>query len=239
MSLYNIDIFKSLGMRKLIESGEYFKDARMWYNQIYVLPFAVRSVVGAQVAITVLLLALLAININILFPLRQQIRYAIGVGDLYDYAAEISEANTYPNDTQKSIAKVFVETFLKIREGYDYNDLADRMLYVQNTSTKVMYNNYNNYISLDNPESPVLRFQNQAKRIVTIKSINFVTEDNVIVLFNAKAYEHTGKNLEDTDWQATIEFNMDQVDIKQPAGTPFGFTVTDYNVKFIRDNNAK
>ncbi len=226
-------------MRKLVESGEYFKQARIWYNQIYIFPLISRSVLMVQVFILVALASLLAININWLFPIKQQIRYAIEITDLYEYEAEISEANAFPNDTQKSIASVFLDAFVKIREGYDYLDLADRMLFIQNTSTKIMYNNYNNYISLDNPESPVLRFQNQAKRTIDVKSIDFITHNKVVIVFNAKSYEHTGKNLEDTDWQATIGFDMDQVDIKLPAGTPFEFTVTDYSVKFIRDNNGK
>jgi type IV secretion system protein VirB8 len=94
-------------------------------------------------------------------------------------------------------------------------------------------------LSLDNPDSPVLRLQRYATRKIEVQSINFTLDDEVVVRFRAISTENNGKILEDTIWEANISFLMDKLNVNALADSPFNFTVSDYKVNLIRDNNAK
>jgi type IV secretion system protein VirB8 len=226
-------------MRKFIESGEYFKNAKLWYDEIYIMPFVLRSWAILCASIIFLSAFVLAMTINSLYPLNKQIMYAIFVEDSTEFNAKIEPANFFEKDPYKSVSKIFIEKYILEREGYNYNDLTNRMLYVQNNSTKLVFNRYNDYLSIENIQSPVLRFQRYAKRYTEISDVAFFSEEKAVVRFNAKTYENTGRLIEDTDWEAEISFVIDKIDPSILENTPFSFIVSDYKVKLIRDNNVK
>lgn len=225
-------------MRQIVESGEYFKQAKNWYNEIYLLPIVYRSWVFVIFSILFFFSLVLVLNLYMLFPINQQLRYAITVENTSDYTADITAADFYGNDTYKSIAHVFLTSYVKIREGYDYDDLSDRLMFVKNTSTKVIFNQYNDLLSLDNPNSPLLKLQKYAKRSIFVKDIKFISDSEVVVRFNAKSNEDNGKILDDSVWEANISFLMDQIDLKVAENASFNFTVSDYKSKLIKDNNV-
>ncbi len=226
-------------MRKLVESGQYFRESKIWYEEIFLLPFIQRSWVVLSASIVFSSAVLLLFVINSLYPLNKQIMYAIFVEDASEYSAKIEPASYFEDDTYKSVAKIFLETYVEIREGYKYEDLANRMLYVQNTSTKVVFNRYNDYLSLENPQSPVLRLQRYANRFVEVYDIRFLSYDKAILKFVARSIEDSGKVIEENNWEAEFSFVIDKIDLKMAENTPFNFIVSDYKVKLIKDNNAK
>lgn len=224
-------------MKELIESGEYFRQARIWYNSLYVLPYTLRSLVIVIFCIVTTLITLLAFNIKMLFPLSRQIIYTINVDDKTNLAAEIIKADSYKDDTIKSIAKIFIQTYINIREGYKYQGLSQRMLYIRNTSTKALYDNYASYLSLDNKDSPVLKLQRDAIKEIEIKNISFISDDNAKVKFNAKSIKNNGDIVADNDYEAELSFILDEVNINASHNTPFNFTVSDYKTKLIKKKN--
>lgn len=225
-------------MRDLVKSGEYFKRARNWYTEMFIYPYVLRSEAFVVFVAIILALCLVAININVLFPLNKQVGYAIFVDDTAEFSAKINDANYYNDDVYRSVSKIFLETYVDIRESYDYPSLANNMLFLQRTSTKPIYNKYNDYISIDNPDSPVLTLEKYATKIVSVQSVKFTTKNYATVNFNTKAIKNTGKIINDQDWQAEITFLIDEVKSELKDNTPFNFTVSDYKVKLIRDNNA-
>jgi type IV secretion system protein VirB8 len=220
-------------MKNLIESGEYFKDARIWYNQIFLSPYYLRSSIFIFFVTTFIFMALLIVNVKSLLPLNKQIVYAINVQDSSEFAAKIQSADMLGNDTFKSIAQIFVETYIELREGYNYEGLADRMLFVRTMSTRALFNRYSNYLSLDNPDSPVLKLQKYAKKHVSITKVNFTSSNSAIVVFESISKEDTGKVIEKTTNEAYISFAMDKIDITLPENSPFNFIVSEYKVKQI------
>ena len=225
-------------MRDLIENGEFYKRARTWYTEMFVYPYSLRSEALVLFSAITIALTILVININALFPLNVQIAYAISVEDTSEYSAKISNANFYGDDTYKSVAKIFVETYVQVRESYDYVSLSNNLLFLKNTSTKPIYNQYNDYISIDNASSPALILEQNATKKAAIISVDFVSKDRVIAKFNTQSFKNTGKIIEDKDWEADITFLIDQVSNNIKDNTPFNFTVSEYKVKLLRDNNV-
>lgn len=220
-------------MKDLIESGEFFKQGREWYNQIFLSPRFLRSAVFTFAITGIIFLVVLYFNIKMLFPVNRQIIYAINVSDASNFAARILNANHYENNTEKSVTRIFLETYVRIRERYNYEDLADQMLFVRNTSTRAIFNRYSSYLSLDNPESPVLRLQRYAKKEIVVNKIDIKNDDSAVVEFTATSFEESGNMIEKVKWTAKIEYVIDLINIDQAAGTPFKFTVRDYSLKKI------
>lgn len=225
-------------MRDIVKSGEYYKRARNWYTEMFIYPYVLRSEAFVVFVSIIIALSITAINIYVLFPLNRQVGYAILIEDTAEFSAKINNADYYGEDVYKSVSKIFLETYIDIRESYDYTSLANNMLFLQRTSTKPVYNKYNDYISIDNPDSPVLTLESYATKKVNIKSVTFTSKNNALVSFNTKAIKNTGKIISDQDWQAEITFVIDEVKSELKDNAPFNFTVSDYKVKLIRDNNA-
>ena len=226
-------------MKEKIESGEYFKQSKEWYNQIFLSPYFLRSTVFIFMITGSILLVLLYFNIRVLFPINKQIIYTINVRDTSNLAAKITSADKFNDNTLKSVAWIFLESYVRIKESYNYDDLGSQMLYVKNKSSRAVYNRFANYLSLDNPNSPVLKLQKYAKKNIVVKKIDFQDDNTAIVEFNAISTEENGKPIDDIIWKAIISYSIDPIDISLPAESPYNFTVSNYKREIIKtlDNN--
>lgn len=227
-----------MSIKKFVETGEYFEQARAWYNEIFLLPLIIRSYVFILLVVIFFCFGILTLNAYLLLPLDKQVMYIINVEDTSEFNSKIIHADYYDNDNHRSIAKIFVEKYITIRETYDYEALPKYLLFVQNNSTKAIYNRYNYGFSLDNPRSLVLKYQEDVRRTAQIKSLNFIDDNSAVAVCNAKAVSPKGQTVEDMDWEITLNFIMDGIDPNIKENTQFNFTVTEYKVKLIKDYNA-
>lgn len=220
-----------------IKSGEYFNDARSWYNSTYMYPLIQRSVVLLLTVIILVLFIILAITVNGLLPIDRQIRYAITAKSLK--SATIIPANHISKDPISSIADIMIRNYLMHRESYDYDLLAPQFRFVQSNSTRIIFIQFANYMNIDNPLSPVMRYQRNLRRSIDIKSVSYKANNEAEAIFTSLVKNISNEILEDMVWQATITFEIDPIDIYIPANSRFNFTVTSYKLKLIEDRNNK
>lgn len=225
-------------IKEYIESKEYFRDARNWYNWKYILPMTHR-VWLFYVAIAVgTILFTLAININKLLPIRQKLTYAINV------VSDIREGETQAQvfemqDTEgtnapfRFIATKLVRNYVESREDFDYSKIRKQFEYIRASSTRLVFKRFYNYMSVNNPDSPVMRYQQVATRKINVNDIKFLSDRRVLVNFTSTAKDSVGKQFENLRWQAQMSFNMGDVGKRVPTGTKFKFVVTDYKLKLL------
>lgn len=221
-----------------VNSGEYFKDARKWYSNKYIVPLAHRSTLFGIVLLLILLLIMLAININSLLPLERSLKYIISVQGDQDQNAIVTKADAIPNAPLASVLKIMLEDYVIKRERYDYNNLQDQMQYIHNTSTRTTFSQFYNYLNIDNPNSPVLRYQDELKRNIIITSTKFLDNSHAQISFISKAVAD-GKVFENLSWVADIAFDSDQINLSAPSNSKFHFIITDYKLKLVGENHAK
>lgn len=226
------------GMREYINSGQYFVDSRQWYNNKYINPLSHRSIIACLAAVTVLLVMLVCLNIQLLLPLTRQLKYSISVNSLGQQSAQITKANQVPDHPLLSIAQILLGDYIKSREQYSYPKLDNQMKYVQNTSTRMVFKKFYDYLSMDNPESPVLRYQKEAQRSIIIDNIQFLDANHASVRFTSVGKDATNKIFEHISWLATISFEIDDIALHKPAESTFNFIVTDYRVKMLGNKNV-
>lgn len=221
-----------------VNSGEYYADARKWYFDKYITPIAYRSILLGLVSLLVLLLIMLAININSLLPLKRSLKYTIAVKGGKDQTAIVKKADAIYNAPLKSILKIMLEDYVIKREQYSYDNLKDQMQYINKTSTRTTFTQFYNYLNIDNPNSPILRYQDEVKRNIVITNLSFLDHSRAVVSFISRAVVD-GKIFEDLSWIVNITFDSDQINLSAPPGSEFHFVVTDYKLKLVGDNNVK
>ncbi|MDX1923762.1 MAG: VirB8/TrbF family protein [Rickettsiaceae bacterium] len=183
------------------------------------------------------IIALIAVS---LFPMNEKIMYAITVPESSEYAAKISTPQTTGGDEENyhDIASVFVSAFVEAIERYDYAILQYDMLFINKNATDVIYNKYNDSLRIENPNSPVLKFKNNAKRVIEIRDVKIISTSSAKVKFNAAIQREVGVLDDKSEWEADVEFSMDKINTNAENGAPFAFTVTSYKPKLIKNNNV-
>jgi type IV secretion system protein VirB8 len=173
-----------------------------------------------------------------LFPAEKVLTYAVGFNNPETTKGiKIVPANYMAGSPLTSIAKIVVENYVINRERYKYADLKDQIVFVNSNSTKSIFNQYYNFINIDNPLSPVLRYQDQITREITPLISIFKSDTAVDVQFRSIARNSSDKIIEQMLWQASLEFKVDPIVLNQPTGTKFNFLVTNYKIKLLKNEN--
>ncbi|MFP3120472.1 virB8 family protein [Rickettsia sp. R2] len=225
-------------IQEYIKSGEYFIDARKWYNFKYILPLSHRSLLLLICTIFTLLLTLICININILLPINKKVSYLIK-DDAAKQAAVTNTKHSTLTNPYISIANIMLQNYVKQREEYNYDILKEQFTFIKNTSTSIVYMQFANFMNIDNPLSPVIRYQKLYRRSINILSINNINDNEAVVTFESLAKNSTDTILENMVWEARIGFIMDSISTNTSPDMPFNFTVTSYKLKLLRNKNQK
>ncbi|BDU60378.1 virB8 family protein [Candidatus Rickettsia kotlanii] len=225
-------------IQEYIKSGEYFIDARKWYNFKYILLLSHRSLLLLICTIFTLLLTLICINIYILLPINKKVSYLIK-DDAEKQATITNTKHSTLASPYISIANIMLQNYVNQREEYNYNTLKEQFTFIKNTSTSIVYMQFAHFMNIDNPLSPVMRYQKLYRRSINILSINNINDNEAVVTFESLAKNSTGTILENMVWEARIGFIMDSIGTNTSSDMPFNFTVTSYKLKLLRNKNQK
>mgnify|MGYP002135876341 CR=1 FL=1 len=94
-------------------------------------------------------------------------------------------------------------------------------------------------MNINNASSPVLLYQKDIKRTVSIISSHFLSDTKTEIKFNSIARNGNGEIVEDMMWRVVIEYEIDQIDTNSPPGSRFNFAVTDYQPQLVEDKKKK
>ena len=225
-------------IQEYIKSGEYFIDAKQWYNFKYILPLSHRSLLLLICTVFTLLSILICININILLPINEKVSYLIK-DDAEKQATITSTKHSSLVNPYIAVANIMLQNYVKQREEYNYDILKEQFIFIKNTSTSIVYMQFANLMNIDNPLSPVIRYQKLYKRSINILSINNINDNEAVVTFESLAKNSTGEILENMLWESRIGFIMDAIGINISPDTAFNFTITSYKLKLLRNINQK
>jgi len=195
-------LYKSL--KTYVESGEYFIDTQNWYKYKYLHPFSHRSFLFILTVTILVLFTSIIINIYNLFPIITPVRYSILTESGENKSAQIINADQIENNPIASIADIMLRKYVIQRETYDYNDLKKQFIYIKNNSTRIVFRRFYNYMNINNASSPVLLYQKDIKRTVSIISSSFLSDTKTEIKFHSIARNITGDIVEDMIWRAVV-----------------------------------
>lgn len=223
-------------IQEYIKSGEYYTDARKWYSFKYIAPLSQRSFLILACGIFTILLTVTCLNINMLLPVNEKISYLIR-SNAEKQATVINTKESALRDPYNSVANIMLKNYVRQREEYNYDTLKQQFIFIKNSSTSIIYMQFANFMNIDNPLSPVMRYQKLFRRSINIVSINNINDNEAIVTFQSLAKNTGGEILENMLWETKIGFIMDPIGADLPPDAPFNFVITSYKLKLLKDKS--
>lgn len=225
---------ENLELVESIKSGQYFIDARNWYIEQCLYPFVARShFISLLIVLAVILLTLFA-AIREQLPTVYSVKYAINVTTVDNTRASITHILEQNGPAKEQISKILLKNYVQNRERYDYDNLTRQIEFVKNNSTPEVFTAYYDYMNLNNPESPVLRYQKYGLRDIIIDSVKLSKDNQAIVRFRSSATNFDGVKFEDALWEAQIHFAQDEINTKAQNQTEYHFMVNSYTIKLVK-----
>ena len=214
---------------------KYFENSKAWYQQKYLNPLSHRSYAFCVAVVFLFLVIVMIFQAYQLFPIETELKYAVTFkGSASDKKISINFDRKHNENPLYSIAQILIKNYVIQREKYNYADLEKQLLFVKTNSTKTLFNQYYGLISINNPLSPVLRYQDQLTRSIEILDINFDLAQ-ADVKFRSIARDVNNKIQEQMLWSTKINFAISPIILGQATGAPFNFVVTSYELKLLKN----
>lgn len=223
----------SYSLQKHIQSGEYFEDARNWYNIKYLYPLTERSFFILSVIIILMFSFSISITLYSAFPIIKRINYTIS-SKINNAYTRVIHAN-YLHDPLTSVIDIMLRNYIVHRERYNYDRLESQLNFMLNNSSRLVYRKFTNLMDIDNPLSPIVRYQDYIRRYISINSVKYLNNDQAEITFESKAEDNNGKLVEHMLWKSIINFEIDNINTNLAPNSRFYFTVTNYQIELLQN----
>ncbi len=223
---------KQSEINEYIKTGEYYKYARLWYNRIFILPILYKSIYSVKIFLFIILFLTIALNLISILPMSKGLRYKVDIQDTTQMKANIKKIDSKSDSVINSIAKILINDYVISRESYEYEKLLAKYEYIQNSSSDSEYQRFKNYMSLNNQNSPILKYQKDSVREIKISSI-VINKDNAEIYFSATSINIMQDIIENKLWKVVLGYKIDNINVH--AKGAFGFLVTQYHQELIKD----
>ena len=229
-----------------IRDGSYFKDANEWYAGKYLYPVTERSLVFLFAVISFFTFLPIASLLNDTVQTNNKIPFPIIVADSTEHFSVIKPLAQKDESAQIAVAKYLITDYIKSREEYIHKNIDGEKLKrllkkIKSSSAKTVLNEYVSYMSESNTYSPLVRYKDHTDRLIEVKSISFLDNDQTSgkanVVFEATEKTNGGKK-QTSMWEVEMSFRLPDVATIARTGAPLRFLVGYYMAKPL-DNNAK
>lgn len=229
------DINRSI--TEYVKSGKYYEDARSWYLNTFINPISHRSYLFALTIFYFLVIAIAGYYYSNTNPAEPQATYLVFEEDI---AKTYSSIHPPSNDDkvapQTRITEYVLKRYIQTRESYDIKHIKSQLDYIKNTTVEDNYQQYENSMSINNPNGPMMIYQDQFKKIINVKKVDLLKKKNNDGTAQAIAYfqsilRNLATNEETIEYfVATINYKIDNIeDLMKNDATKLDFLVLRYN----------
>lgn len=222
MSRHHFEQLDPPNIKRMLESGEYFVQARVWYTERYLRPLGERSYFVIMTLLCALTIFLSLVVYSSLFPLTRNVPYTIlgNFETMYEDTPFIRALRAVPaEDINLSIGRFLLSNYVKMREKYRYDvlDIERRFARLRATTGDTEFDKYQLESSPENPSSPTNRYGRNAVRDVAIQRVDLILSPSH--RYQTKVYYSTmlsaGTKNQINQWVATISFRFPKVTVDQ------------------------
>ena len=225
---------RAKAIAKAIETGEYFSEARNWYNKIFIYPLrdsAIMQLIGYSV---IIITCLMVLNIYRVFPLVEKINVIANLNDTINFFPKIT---TLPESktARQFVTEALAAKYVTSRESYDSKRFRNDYVFILKSSSKQTFDKYYSYITSKRPDSPSNISTN--KKIVKIKILSKESTpdaNKVTIIFNKDTFDIFGTFQSSSKWKADIEFYLSNYDFNKSTNATLDFIVTKYTVSEMK-----
>jgi type IV secretory pathway component VirB8 len=215
-----------------IESGEYYKQARLWYDQVYIAPISQRIlfIVVALFAASFMFMAF--VSVTNLLPISPHVPFVIHNDKPLELHPKMRRFKKPSEPADPALIRYYLETYIKQREGYNARRMLMSRAFVLQHSVPKVAQTYLQNISKSNPKSPV-RLHGRFRDVLTdIRAIRFLpaTDDKGArrVEIDFSTIVMANQQQQKTDWTATLAFEYTNLTMRNT----YDESVADYVLDF-------
>ncbi|MBN8531336.1 MAG: hypothetical protein J0L97_05685 [Alphaproteobacteria bacterium] len=233
----SIDPQEAAKVAEMMRSGQYFPEARKWFDAKYHFVETERSWLIIIGSVAVLCIWLCVYAMQSFLPLKPVRIYPMLVENEAEYRLSIDEIAKDGEIRNESILRFLVQDYLTVRESYDAVKLDFAQRRIRALSSDQVFQTYQQAMYAGNPESPINLYGRVIARKVQLISFVYAPSGEgykAQVRFRAtlRNKQDVPVDLRPSYWVANIAFRFTdiRVDEKTNDFTPLVFQVYDYSV---------
>jgi type IV secretion system protein VirB8 len=217
-----------------IESGDYFVEARNWYNSIFLSPIKINAFVyGASISI-IMVLFFISYSLYNIFPLSEEVRIVVHLESTRDFIPVLKSLKDPGKSTKQSVLEYLSTKYVKSREIYNPKTFKKNYYFILRSTEKNLFNKYYDNISKKNDQNPSLLYKKGDRSKFFMISNTYDGDNNFITVnFSKQNYNvNTGKE----SWQklqARLKFDVSDYNFAKSENARLSFIVTDYEIREI------
>lgn len=228
-----------------IESGEYYRDAREWHYDKYQLLVVERSFCIVITIIATLTVIGCIVLMQDFLPLVRTFPIHVKItNSALDYV-RLSRVATLEEEPNQALMQDLVEEYVIKREEYKHDFFESNVNILRALTTSSLMKEYEAVFSLENPESPRVKYGQEFIRQIEIipGTYRIFTQENDRTVrpgerkatFQFNATERSTIGDITSRWQCEVFFVYNNItyDKKEKRFLPLKFEVTGYNVSKI------
>jgi type IV secretion system protein VirB8 len=158
-----------------VKSGKYYTDAHSWYANEFVFVVSQRAYIILLLGLFSFALAILGFFYEITNPAPPKISYVTYSEDIAkSYSVIFPAGGNSIDDPQTKVTKYMLATYVAKREKYSFGHLNDQLAFVRNTTVGTEYLKYEKMMSINNPSSPLMLYQDTNVRNISVKDVKIL-----------------------------------------------------------------
>lgn len=233
-----------------IEKGTYFSEALSWYNSRFIAMQTQFSqmVIVCIIAVTAFLLCFF--GFYSFLPVTEKNLHVVYYPVTPEHKLSIRKLmESHGSDPDYSLAKYYMEEYVKSRESYVLDKSERNFNYVYNMSEEAALDEYIDFVSPSNPQSPFVIYSNRGRKNVLVNYVKFYdsnenevkyTQPEGIAKISFTAQENFGNSTgSPTNYIATISYKYTKIGIDQKTEQltqPPKMVITNYTTKIDSGN---
>ncbi len=218
-----------------VKTGQYYLDARKWYANRFVYIASERTYIVMLLILFGTALMILGFFFMQTNPAPPEITYVSRTPDIARYYSVIFSAGKANDKPQVQVTKYMLAKYVRVRESYVFSGIEDQLNFVKNTTAPQGYLNYANMMSINNPSSPMMLYQDENIKKVDIQDILLLDSkekyQKAIVYFKASLKNIATNKIVSENMFAIISFKIDDIELLLNNGAKnLNFVVLDYSL---------
>ena len=217
-----------------IESGEYFSEARTWYNKVFVYqlkPYATMHIIGYA---TLFITVIMCMNLYAVFPLVNKVNVVASINDTVKFFPKLAEDTKRNKTTRQFVVESLVSKYIRSREGYNPDRFKINYTFLLKSSSKEIFDSYYKHISSEAAGSPLKFYlDRQVARVKIVKIASDPHANKATLIFDKDIFDSYGAFQSSSRLQADVEFYLSNYDFDTSKDAKLDFIVTKYIVSEV------
>ncbi len=219
-----------------VKSGEYYLHARKWYANKFIFVISQRTYIIFIASFFVTSLAILAFYYQATNPAAPDITYISPSPDIAKSYSVIFPAGESTDHPQIQITKYMLSMYIRKREAYQFGGIKEQLDFVRNTTVGTEYLKYEQNMSINNPASPLMLYQDANVKEVKIKDVKLLEpidgQLQAVVSFVSSLRNLATNQVDSQDMVALIKFKIDNIEqLMDNNSKKLGFLVISYSLR--------